>query len=69
MEITKKNGFNFIVELSKNNYKCTNCYKKLDNEIPLEEIPDLTTATSTDRINCSLSNMTFKGLYSKNYTE
>ena len=32
VEITKKNGFNFIVEMSKNNYKCTNCYKKLENE-------------------------------------
>ena len=46
-----------------------NLYKEVPDTFTLEEIPDITTAISGDMITCSIENMTFKGLYSKVYSQ
>ena len=46
-----------------------NLYKELPEEMELGEIPDLTTARTSDKISCSIPTMQFKGLYSKVYSE
>lgn len=46
-----------------------NLYTEIPQSMELVAIPDLTTAREGDTITCSISEMEFKGLYSKIYTE
>lgn len=46
-----------------------NLYKELPTSMTLESILDLTTAYEGDTISCSIESMSFKGLYSKIYSE